>query len=168
VENPAGGDDRWIFLPSLGKVRRIASSEGGGSFMGTDFSYDDIGLQTRDAALDNHQLLREDSIGGKACYVIESTPKSAGFPYSKYVQWIDRETKIPWKAELYDSRGAMTKTLEILEVKEVQGWLTPNVQKITTLSEGTSTTIHMDIIKYDDPIPEGVFTTSYLETGRVR
>jgi outer membrane lipoprotein-sorting protein len=168
MENPKGGDDRWIFLPSLGKVRRIASSEGGGSFMGTDFAYDDMSLQTRGAALDTHRLLREDSVGGKACYVIESIPKDSGFLYSKYVQWIDKETMIPWKGELYDKRGNLIKLTEILEVKEVQGQLTPIVTKMSTLAEGTSTTVYMDIVKYNDPIPEGVFTTSYLETGRVR
>jgi hypothetical protein len=50
----------------------------------------------------------------------------------------------------------------------VQGRLTPMQTKISTVSAGTSTTIYMEIIKYDDPIPEGVFTTAYLETGRTR
>lgn len=168
MENTEGGDDRWIFLPSLGRVRRIASSEGGGSFMGTDFAYDDMSLQTRDAALDTHRLLREEAAGGRDCYVIESVPKNAGFLYSKYVMWIDKETKIPWKAELYDKRGSLIKLTEILEAKDVQGQLTPSVTKMTTIAEGTSTTIYMDIIKYNDPIPDGVFTTSYLETGRTR
>jgi outer membrane lipoprotein-sorting protein len=168
MESSGGGDDRWIFLPSLGKVRRIASSEGGGSFMGTDFAYDDMSLQTRSAGSDTHRLLREETAGGKVCYVIESVSRDSGFLYSKYIQWIDKQTKVPWKAELYDRRGNLIKLMEVLEIKEVQGQLTPAVTKMTTLAEGTSTTIYMDIIKYNDPIPEGVFTTSYLETGRVR
>ncbi|MDR1950426.1 MAG: outer membrane lipoprotein-sorting protein [Spirochaetaceae bacterium] len=168
MENAAGGDDRWIFLPSLGKVRRIASSEGGGSFMGTDFAYDDMSLQTRGAEKDAHRLLREESLNGKACYVIESVSGDSGFLYSKYIQWIDKEIKIPWKAELYDRRSNLIKLMEVLEVKEVQGQLTPNITKMTTVAEGTSTMVYMDIIKYNDPVPEGVFTTNYLETGRAR
>jgi hypothetical protein len=50
----------------------------------------------------------------------------------------------------------------------VQGRQTVTVTKITTHAEGSSTTIHIDIIKYDDPIPESVFTTAYLETGKAR
>jgi hypothetical protein len=62
----------------------------------------------------------------------------------------------------------LIKLTEVLEAKEVQGQLTTSITKMTTLAEGTSTTVYMDIIKYNDPIPEGVFTTNYLETGRVR
>jgi hypothetical protein len=53
-------------------------------------------------------------------------------------------------------------------LKDIQGRITPTETKMSTLAAGTSTTIYIDIIKYDDPIPEGVFTTQYLETGRVR
>jgi hypothetical protein len=58
--------------------------------------------------------------------------------------------------------------MEMSGYKDVQGRDTPTQTKVSTLAAGTSTTIYMDIIKYDDPIPEGVFTTAYLETGRVR
>ncbi|MDR0685308.1 MAG: outer membrane lipoprotein-sorting protein, partial [Spirochaetaceae bacterium] len=47
IDNASGDTDQWIFLPSLGKVRRIASSESGGSFMGSDFSYDDMSMMSR-------------------------------------------------------------------------------------------------------------------------
>ncbi|MDR2759731.1 MAG: outer membrane lipoprotein-sorting protein [Spirochaetaceae bacterium] len=167
MENPGNPDDRWIFLPALGKVRRIAASEGSGNFMGTDFSYDDISSASRDAELDTHTLLREESLNGRTCYVIESTPKDKSYQYSKMVQWIDKASLISYKIELYDRRGTLVKQVEILDVKEVQGRLSPVVTRMTTIAAGTSTTI-TTILKYDDPIPEGVFTTGYLETGRPR
>lgn len=166
MENPGGADDRWIFLPSLGKVRRIAASEGSGSFVGTDLSYDDISAADRDADLDTHRLLREESLNGAACYVIESVPKDTSYQYSRMVQWIDKTTRVNHKVELYDRRGTPVKTLEILELKDVQGRLSPMLTKMSTLAAGTSTTITVEILKYDDPIPEGVFTTRFLETGR--
>jgi outer membrane lipoprotein-sorting protein len=168
IENPGAADDRWIFLPSLGKVRRIAASEGGGSFMGTDFSYDDISSTSRDADLDVHTLLREENLNGKSCYVIESRPKDSSYQYSKMVQWIDKEADINYKLELYDKRNTLVKVVEMLDIKDVQGRLTPMRTSMTTFAAGTSTTIYADILKYDDPIPEGVFTTNYLETGRAR
>jgi hypothetical protein len=168
MENPGSADDRWIFLPSLGKVRRIAASEGSGSFMGTDFSYDDISSASRGADLDRHTLLREETFKGNACYVIESTPKDSAYQYSKMIQWIDRESKVSWKVELYDKKAVLVKLLEIQELKDVQGRLTPMLTSMTTLGAGTSTAIKVDIVKYDDPIPEGVFTTNYLETGKAR
>jgi hypothetical protein len=168
IENSGSPDDRWIFLPSLGKVRRIAASEGSASFMGTDFSYDDISSESRDVDLDTYTLLREENLNGLPCYVIESRPKDTSYQYSKMVQWIDRETKINHKLELYDKRNTMVKRVEMLDLRETQGRLAAMVTKMTTLAAGTSTTLHVDILKYDDPIPESVFTTAYLETGRPR
>ena len=166
MENPGREDDRWIFLPSLGRVRRIAASEGSGSFVGTDFSYDDISSADRNASLDNHRLLREEVYNGVSCYVIESTPKDTSYQYSKMIQFIEKERLLVQKIELFDRRGDQVKLLEILEYREVQGRTSAFVTRITTLAAGTSTTINVSQLKYDDPIPERVFTTAYLETGR--
>ncbi|WP_041611486.1 outer membrane lipoprotein-sorting protein [Treponema primitia] len=168
IDKSAGGSDRWIFLPNLGKVRRIAASESGGSFMGTDFSYDDMSLMNRGAEKDTNTIVREETLNGATCYVIQSVPKDSDFPYSKTISWIDKSTSVVYKSEMYDRRGALLKTMESGDLKEVQGRLTATQTTVSTVSAGTSTTIYMDIIKYDDPIPEGVFTTAYLETGRAR
>ena len=167
MDTEKGGSNQWIFLPSLGKTRRIAASEGSGSFMGTDFSYDDISSADRDVDLDTHTLLREENLNGKPCYVIESRPKDSSYQYSKMVQWIDKSNKVTHKIELYDKRGTHIKTLEILELRDVQGRLSAMKTRMTTQGAG-NTTINVEIIKYDDAIPESVFTTNYLETGKAR
>jgi outer membrane lipoprotein-sorting protein len=164
----AGDSNRWIYLPSLGKVRRIAASESGGSFMGTDFSYDDISSTDRDINLDTHTLLREEPLNGLPCYVIQSVPKASDYQYSKTVTWIDKSSYLTYKSEMYDRRGSLIKVMEMSDFRDLQGRLTPMQIKIATLAAGTSTTIYVEIMKYDDPIPEAVFTTAYLETGRVR
>ncbi|MHB9291961.1 hypothetical protein Holit_01049 [Hollandina sp. SP2] len=168
MDNASGKSDQWIFLPGIGKVRRIASSESGGSFMGTDFSYDDMSLMDRDVEEDTHTILREEALDGVACYVIQSVPKDSDFQYSKTVSWIDKSNYRTYKQELYNKRGVVEKLMEISGYKDIQGRDTPTQTKVSTIAAGTSTTIYMDIIKYDDPIPEGVFTTAYLETGRAR
>ena len=169
MENPGGADDRWIFLPELGKLRRVAASDGGGSFMGTDFSYDDISSMSRGVELDTHTLLREENYGGNACYVIQSVPKNSSYQYSKMISWVTKDSKITTKIELYDKKNTATpvKTVEMSGIKEIQGRSTVTVTKITTHAAGTSTTINMDIVKYDDNIPEKVFTTTFLETGKL-
>jgi len=166
IENSGKDNDQWIFLPSLGKVRRIAASEGSGSFMGTDFSYDDISSADRKTDMDNHKILKEEKLRDTDCYVIESVPRDSNYQYSKMVQWIAKDSFVPYKVELYDKRGTQVKLLEILELRDVQGRLAPVITKMTTLAAGTSTSLNIGILKYDDPIPEGVFTTNYLETGR--
>jgi outer membrane lipoprotein-sorting protein len=168
LENKDGSNNQWIFLPSLGKVRRVAASEGSGNFMGTDLSYDDISSADRDVDLDTHTLVREETYNGKACYVIESRPRSGSYQYSKMVQWIDKAGKVNYKIELHDKRGAHVKTLEILELKDIQGYLSPVKTRMTTHGNGTSTTINVEILRYNQNIPEPVFTTRYLETGNAR
>jgi lipopolysaccharide export LptBFGC system permease protein LptF len=167
IENNDKSNDKWIFLPNLGRVRRIAASEGSGSFIGTDMSYDDIASASRDVSLDTHTLLREEAVNGQQMYVIESVPKDKGYQYSRMVQWIGKTDKITHKIELYNKRGALHKVLEVLTVKIIQNYETPVVTRMTTISAGTSTTINVDTLKYDDPMPDGIFSQSYLETGRL-
>jgi outer membrane lipoprotein-sorting protein len=168
MDNISGDSDRWIYLPSLGRVRRIAASESGGSFMGTDFSYDDISSMDRDLSLDAHTLLREETLNGNPCYVIQSIPRDSSYQYSKTITWINKTSYLIYKSEMYNRRGELVKVMEMSNFSDVQGRLTPMQTKISTVTAGTSTTIYMEIIKYDDPIPEGVFTAAYLETGRSR
>jgi outer membrane lipoprotein-sorting protein len=166
VENPGREEDRWIFLPSLGKVRRVSSGEGSGSFMGTDFTYDDISSANRSVGSDTHVLLRSESLGGKDCWVIESKPLDPAYQYSKMVSWIDKAAKMSLRIELYDKRGALLKVVELGKIENVQGRLTAMSTTMSNVQAKTSTTILMEIVKYDEKIPEGVFTTRYLETGR--
>jgi len=166
VENPGKAGDRWIFLPSLGKVRRISSAESSGSFMGTDFSYDDVSLTDRDYSEDSHKLLREESIEGKLCWVVESTPKGSDFQYSKSVSWIDKANNVALRVQLFDKRGALLKQLEMGRLETVQGRLTPMSMKMTNVQAKTSTVVDVEILKYDEKIPESVFTVRFLETGR--
>ena len=168
MDNASGGSDQWIFLPSLGRVRRISASESSGSFMGTDFSYDDISLIDRDVSLDTHTLLREETLNGNACYVIQSVAKDSSYQYSKNVSWVDKSNFRIYKAEMYNRRGEVIKLMEMSDYRDIQGRVTPMQTKISTVGAGTSTTIYIEIVRYDDPIPESVFTTAYLETGRTR
>ena len=168
MDNTSGGTDQWIFLPSLGRVRRISASESGGSFMGTDFSYNDISSADRKISLDTHTLLREETLNGNPCYVIQSVPKDSSWTYSKTITWINKNNFVIYKSEMYNRRGELVKLMEMSAFSDVQGRITPMQTKISTLAAGTSTTIFLEIVKYDDPIPESVFTTAYLETGRTQ
>jgi negative regulator of sigma E activity len=134
--------------------------------VGTDFSYSDIASVNRSAGLDTHRIVREEELGGKPCHVIESVPRDSSYQYSKMIQWIDKDNLVNYKIELYDKRGTHVKTMEIQEFKDVQGRLSAMVTKMSSLTEGTSTTITVERLEYDSNIPESVFTPRYLETGR--
>jgi outer membrane lipoprotein-sorting protein len=177
INKKSGDDDRWIYLPALGKIRRVSSSEGGSSFQGTDFSYDDLSSTDRDANEDVNSILRSETLAGHDCYVAQSIPKDKNYQYSKILQWIDKENSMIWKMELYDENGALKKVFEVKKVKDIPSvdkskagktYLTPMESVMTTVRDNTSTTIEVMKIRYDARVPESAFTTRYLETGKAR
>jgi hypothetical protein len=82
-DDPDKSDDQWIYLPALKKVKRISSDSKSDYFMGSDFTYDDLGDRKLDD--DTHTLLREETIDGIDYYVVESIPKDEDYMYSKTV-----------------------------------------------------------------------------------
>ena len=166
-EKKDGTMDQRIFLPSLKKVRRIATeNDGSESFMGTDFSYNDVSFMTRDADRDDFVLLEEQTIEGKECYAIEGKPKDVGYSYNKTVLFISKQDNMILKVEFYNKENVLVKILELSNYKKIQNVLTPMQTKISTLATNTSTIIELQKVSYGMRIPEKVFTTKYLETGR--
>ena len=164
----SGGSDQWVYLPDAKKLRQVAVGESNGNYIGTDFSFDDILALDRDASLDNHTILREEIFSGRQCYVIQSIPKDSSFQYSKTVSWIEKERFLSYKVELYNRQGEMVKIMEMSNFVDKQGRLTPMQTRISSVREGTSTTIYLEDIKYDVNIPDAFFTPTNLETWRVR
>ena len=101
LEQKGRPDDKFIYLPTLRRVRRIAAEEGGQSFMGSDFTYDD--MSSRDIDDDVHTLLREENLDGVPCYVVKSVPKDAkNSQYHHRVSWVRKDNFIPIRVEIYE------------------------------------------------------------------
>ena len=107
-------DDQWIYLPALGRVRRIASDKSNDSFMGSDFTYDDMGA--RHPSSDTHKILREEKLQGWDCYVVESVPKEPNDEFAKTISWVIKDELIGLKKEYLDIEGSVVRTLTIDEV----------------------------------------------------
>lgn len=164
-----GSADKWIYLPEARKTRRIAASEGSSSFMGTDFTYDDLGSQDRDVSKDAHTLLGEGAVGGRAAWIVESKPSDASSSqYSKTVSYIDKESYAVRKIEMYDKKGKLLKTLEVNATHAVGGYELPVDSLMRNVQAGSSTRILIDkaTLAVDKALPESLFTLSYLETGK--
>ena len=113
-------DDQWIYLPALKKVKRISSDSKSDYFMGSDFTYDDLG--DRHPSEDNHKLLREEKFNGEDCYVVESIPKEKEYMYSRTVTWIIKDKWIGLKKEFYDEDGEHLKTLSVGKFEKIDGF----------------------------------------------
>lgn len=109
VSHKTDDDDQWLFLPALKRVKRISSSNKGGSFMGSEFSYED--MSSPELEKYKYRFLRDEKYKGRSSFVVERYPKDERSLYKKHVIWIDKEHYIIWKTEYYNRRGAHLKTL---------------------------------------------------------
>ncbi len=169
-ENPGRDDDKWIYLPALRATRRVASSEGDKSFVGTDFTYDD--MSTRDVSKDTHELVREEQKNGFDCYVVKSTPVDTGDQYLYRISWVDKATWIPVYIEMYDKTGKLEKTNEIKTITQKTGdgnytYNIPTESYMMNVQSGHSTTLKIVNIEVDKPLADGYFTPNFLNTGRL-
>ncbi len=106
-----GNDDQWLFMPTLGRVKRITSRGKTGSFMGSEFSFEDLGA--REVEKFTYKYLRDETLNGRDCWVSESYPTDKKSGYSKQVSWQDKEYMGALKVDFYDKRGALLKTMEM-------------------------------------------------------
>jgi len=156
-KHPDRDDDRWLYLPALDLVRRIAASDKRSSFAGTNFLYEDV--SGRSITLDAHEMLP----GDEKYYVLKNTPKDkAQVEFSYYKTWIDKNNFIPVKAEYYDKEGKPYRTIEVLEVKDIQGHPTIVKMKAADLNSGAFTVAEFSDVSYDVGINDDIFTERYL------
>jgi outer membrane lipoprotein-sorting protein len=114
---PTEEDDRWIFVPSVDLIRRIAADDKRSSFVGSDFTYEDV--SGRDVASDNHSLLRSENLEGQDCFVIESIPKEPT-EYIKRLSWIDKKTFLPLKEEYYDAQNELYRIFTADKMEDIK------------------------------------------------
>lgn len=150
-------DDRWLYLPGLDLVKRIAASDKRTSFMGSNFFYEDVSGRNTNA--DTHTLEEETA----KHYIIHSIPKNIDeVEFSAYTVWIDKTNYLPMKAEYFDKAGTKYRTMEVLKVEQIQGFTTVTQSKINDLNSGGSTITTFSKNKYNLGLEESLFTERYL------
>jgi hypothetical protein len=160
---PDRDDDRWIFIPAVNMTRRIAARDSRSSFVGSDFSYEDV--SGRDAGADNHVLLREEPLGNAACYLIQSTPKAPA-DFSRKLSWIDKSSLLPLKEEYYNAQNQLARVFTAERVEPVPGkGAYPTVTRRTMRNpqSGHRTEVTFESIAYDVGIETDVFTERALQ-----
>jgi outer membrane lipoprotein-sorting protein len=168
VEHIDGDDDEWIYLPALGKSRRLVANNKKDSFVGSDFSYGDLSLPKVD--LFQHRLMDSATIDAQDCYVIESIPKSdstkADLGYGRKVTWLRKDNFLEVKVEYYDLSGRLLKTQLISNPKllepDTQRWVALH-REMTNQQTGHRTIFNFDRVESGVAVADDLFTTRYLE-----
>lgn len=155
-KNVARDDDRWLYLPALDLVKRIAASDDRTSFVGSNFFYEDVSGRGLDE--DTHQLSGET----ERYYIIESFPRTPEtVEFTRYEVWVDKKTFLPMKIDYY-SGNAVYRTYKTMETQTIDGYETVTKAKMKDKRTRGSTIISYSKVKYLQHIPDNVFTERYL------
>ncbi|MDQ2069082.1 outer membrane lipoprotein-sorting protein [Natronospira bacteriovora] len=156
-KNPGADDNRWLYLPGLDLVRRIAPGDKRTSFVGSHVYYEDVsGRHLQD---DEHELIETTD----EYFVVRSTPKVPGSAeFAHFDTWIDRDTYLPMKSEYMDENGTVYRRMTIEEVEEIDGYPTGTRMRMEDLASGGHTLVEFRFSAYDIGIPESVFSERSL------
>ncbi len=150
-------DDRWLYLPALDLVRRIAGADKRTSFVGSHFVYEDI--SGRGLYEDTHELTEVND----KYFVVKSTPEDAdNVEFSSFTTWIDRQTYMPMRAEYLDKKGNKYRIVEVLAKDEVDGFAVVTRSRVQDIVNGGETTLDFTDIKFNIGLSEKIFTERFL------
>lgn len=150
-------DDRWLYLPDLDLVKRIASSEERTSFVGSHFFYEDVSGRNKNE--DTHELVETTD----NYYVLKSTPKIPdNVEFAYYKMWIHKTSFVVTRTRYYDKNEKVYREYNALNVEHIQGFPTVTRSRMTDERLGGHTIIDYSNVKYNTGLPDDIFTERYL------
>ncbi len=160
-------DDQWLYLPALKKVRRISSSGKADYFMGTDFTYSDMG----DREIDDYTYAHIDTevIDGIECYHMERLPKDDNVidetGYSRTEIWVRPDIWMMMKAVFFDKKGKLLKELAVSDFEEVNGIWIAKTMHMNNIQKEHQTTLKFNNNQFDTGLDDDLFSQRQLQKG---
>lgn len=163
-------DDQWLFLPAVGKTKRIASSDKSSSFMGSDLNYSDMTSRNLDDY--DFKLLKEMTLNEKPVWLIESVPRTREVAdetgYSKSILAVRKDNFMVVKAKMWTHEGGYIKYLDVKKIEQIDGiWVA--TQTHITKKRGKRVThqtlLTLSDVQYNQTLDEQIFTIRRLEKG---
>lgn len=155
----------WNWIPSIERHVKLPPSMMSQSWMGTDFTNDDLVREASSVVDYDHNLLGNETILDKDCYKIQMIPKpSAAVVWEKVIVWIDTSDFLQLKAEFYDEDGELVNIMNSSDIKEMGGRkITSKIEMIPIDKKGHRTVIIYNDIIFDEPINDDFFTTRNMK-----
>lgn len=161
-KNAEGNDNRWLYIPALDLVKRIAANDRGSSFVGSDFAYEDV--SGRLPILDTHEIMGEDMVNDRPVLKIKNTPKDAKTAaYAYRISYLDKENHLPLKEEYFDKKDRLVRLFEILKVENVEGYPTASVRRMTNTKKGSFTVLSFSETTYESKLDADDFSERMLK-----
>jgi len=157
------GDKLWIYSPSTDRTIKIAGHMLRRSMMGSDLSYEDYMEDPNLSNIYNVELIGEENINKRDCYVLKLSAKKKGLSYYSRKMWVDKERYLPLKEERFAKSGKLLKTYLIKEVFKVQErWYPKRAVFKDALASGKGTEFIIDSIEFNVEIPDHIFSKASL------
>lgn len=157
------GDDRWLYLPDLDLVKRIASGDKRSSFVGTHFFYEDVSGRTADE--DRHEL--EETTDNY--YVLKHTPKKPDeVEFDYYRTWVHKETFLVTQTKYFDEDDENYRTYSAKKVETIQGHPTVVEARMSDSRLGGHTDVEYEDTEYDLGLPDDIFTERSLRRAPIK
>jgi hypothetical protein len=155
--DPKKDDDRWLYLPALSLVKRIAAGDKRTSFVGSDFLYEDV--SGRSLEEDTHELIQTTD----QFFVVKNVPKRPDtVEFSYFNVSIDRKTYVPMKMEFFDKENKLYRIIESTKVEKIQDFYTVVKSVVTNLKTGGKTEMEFSSVQYNINLGD-IFTERYLQ-----
>lgn len=168
-EHPRGEDERFLYLPALGRVRRIAGSERQESFVGSDFTYEDIGGRELDDY--SYRLLDENAAwqapDGRVypAYGLESRAREKDARYPRSISLVRKDSFVVVHSEIYNRRNEREKLFDVRKLEQVQEiWTALEIVMVSDL-EHTRTELQVTKADYNIGLSPSAFSRLELERG---
>jgi outer membrane lipoprotein-sorting protein len=160
-KKPFETDQRWLYVPSVDLIKRISADDKGSSFVGSDFSYEDV--SGRHWSEDNHKILEEKEYNGMNVYVIESVPKEKDKSFAKKITYVDKADVLPVREEYYNDKGEMERVYTAEKIETIEGHPTVTIRKMENVKKDQYSTVEFSSIQYDVGVSNDIFTERYLK-----
>ena len=158
-------DDQWLYLPALKKIKRISSRNKSGPFMGSTFAFEDLGSQEVEKY--SYKYLRDEPCGDWSCYVLERYPQYKHSGYTRQVVWVDTEGYRMLKAEYYDRKKALLKTLVAGDFQQFLGhYWRPGRMDMVNHQTGKSTLLEWSDYQFKTGLSDRDFRSQTLKRVR--
>ena len=152
-------DDRWLYLPGLDLVKRVAAGDKRTSFVGAHYFYEDV--SGRAPTDDTHELVETTD----EFYVLKHLPKDRSVvEFESYVTWIDKQHFLPMKIEYTNTAGSVYRKVEVMKVESIGGHPTVVESRVSDIDAGGHTDMQFRYIAYDVGMPDEVFTERSLRS----
>jgi outer membrane lipoprotein-sorting protein len=158
------GNEIWMYLRATETTIRIPPSMMLQSWNGSDYTYDD--MVRGETLVDDYDItiIGTEKIDGVDCWKLQLIPKpDAPVVWGKIIYWVRREDNLPSRAEYFDERGKLMRTMVMSDFEVMGGRKIPTVWTMYNADKTHSTEIKMDRASFDEKIPNSIFSLRGLE-----